>query len=119
MKLSLAFAAILVSIVWSAADAQDRNVTIGVLTDMSGVYSDIAGPGSVIAANMAVEDSGLREIGWKIAVISADHQNKPDIATSIARQWADRDNVDVFLNVNNSGVALAINPVVVEKIAST
>jgi branched-chain amino acid transport system substrate-binding protein len=64
---------------------------------------------------MAVEDSGLRENGWKIEVISADHQNKPDVATSIARQWADRDNVDVYLNVNNSGVALAINTVVVEK----
>jgi branched-chain amino acid transport system substrate-binding protein len=115
MKSSLAFASILISIAWSAADAQDRNVTIGVLTDMSGVYSDIAGPGSVLAANMAVEDSGLRENGWKIEVISADHQNKPDIATSIARQWADHDNVDVYLNVNNSGVALAINTVVVEK----
>lgn len=115
MKWSQALAAISICIAWNAAAAQDRNVTIGVLTDMSGVYSDIAGPGSVLAANMAVEDSGLREKGWKIDVIAADHQNKPDVATQIAREWADRENVDAYLNVNNSGVALAINPIVVEK----
>ena len=115
MKSSLAFAALAACIAGGGAAAQDKNIKIGVLTDMSGVYSDIAGPGSVLAANMAVEDSGLRDKGWKIDVIAADHQNKPDIATSIARQWADLENVDVYLNLNNSGVALAVNPVAVEK----
>ena len=64
---------------------------------------------------MAVEDSGLAAKGWKIDVISADHQNKPDIATTIARQWIDVDKVDIFMDVLNSGVALAVNNVVKEK----
>lgn len=94
---------------------QDKHVKIGVLSDMAGPYAEIGGAGSVLAANMAVEDSGLREKGWTIEIIVADHQNKPDIATAIAREWADVQNVDVFSNVNSSGVALAINPIVVEK----
>jgi branched-chain amino acid transport system substrate-binding protein len=113
---SLFIAALAAFIGWSpAAIAQDRTVKLGVLTDLSGPYADVAGPGSVLAVNMAAEDSGLREKGWKIDVIAADHLNKPDVATSIARQWADIENVDAIVNVNNSGVALAINSVVVEK----
>ena len=69
----------------SAAFAQDKTIKIGVLTDNSGLYSDLGGAGSTLAAQMAVEDSGLAAKGWKIDVISADHQNKPDIATTIAR----------------------------------
>ncbi len=95
--------------------AQDKNVKIGVLTDMSGLYSDISGSGSLLAVNMAVEDSGLRDKGWKIDVISADHQNKPDIATTLARQWADVDNVDVFADVVTSSVALAVGQVAVDR----
>jgi branched-chain amino acid transport system substrate-binding protein len=97
------------------AHAQDKNIKIGVLTDMSGLYSDISGPGSVAAAKMAVEDSGLAKKGWKIDVISADHQNKPDVGGTIARQWFDTEKVDVIADVPTSSVALAVNNVVKEK----
>ncbi len=98
-----------------SAMAQDKNIKIGVLTDNSGLYSDLGGAGSTLAAQMAVEDSGLAAKGWKIDIISADHQNKPDIATTIARQWIDVEKVDIFMDVLNSGVALAVNNVVKEK----
>jgi branched-chain amino acid transport system substrate-binding protein len=97
------------------AMAQDKNVKIGVLTDNSGLYSDLGGAGSTVAAQMAIEDSGMAAKGWKIDLISADHQNKPDIATTIARQWADVEKVDIFMDVLNSGVALAVNNLVKEK----
>src|SRR5437867_12736605 len=96
----------------SIATAQDKTVKIGVLTDNSGLYSDLGGAGSTLAAQMAVEDSGLAAKGWKIDVISADHQNKPDIATTIARQAIDVAKVDIFVDVLNSGVALAVNNLV-------
>jgi len=99
----------------AGAFAQDKNIKIGVLTDMSGLYSDIGGQGSVIAAQMAVEDSGLTAKGWKIDIVSADHQNKPDIGTNIGRQWIDVEKVDIFMDVLNSGVGLAINNLVKEK----
>jgi len=95
--------------------AQDKNVKIGVLTDNSGLYSDLGGAGSTLAAQMAIEDSGMAAKGWKIDLISADHQNKPDIATTIARQWIDVEKVDILMDVLNSGVALAVNNVVKEK----
>ncbi|GMO18897.1 MULTISPECIES: ABC transporter substrate-binding protein [Bradyrhizobium] len=97
------------------AAAQDKNVKIGVLTDNSGLYADLGGPGSTVAAQMAIEDSGLAAKGWKLDLISADHQNKPDIGTTIARQWIDVEKVDIFMDVLNSGVALAVNNVVKEK----
>jgi branched-chain amino acid transport system substrate-binding protein len=97
------------------AAADDKVVKIGALSDQSGLYSDLGGPGSTLAAQMAVEDSGLAGKGWKIDVISGDHQNKPDIGTSIARQWFDVDKVDIIVDVPNSGVALAVNNVVKEK----
>jgi branched-chain amino acid transport system substrate-binding protein len=97
------------------AMAQDKTVKIGVLTDNSGLYSDLGGAGSTLAAQMAIEDSGLAAKGWKIDIISADHQNKPDIATTIARQWIDVEKVDIFMDVLNSGVALAVNNLVKEK----
>jgi len=106
---ALAFAA------GGAALAQDKAIKIGVLTDNSGLYSDLGGAGSTLAAQMAVEDSGMTGKGWKIDIISADHQNKPDIGTNIARQWIDVDKVDIFMDVLNSGVALAVNNVVKEK----
>jgi branched-chain amino acid transport system substrate-binding protein len=99
----------------TGAYAQDKNIKIGVLTDNSGLYSDLGGAGSALAAQMAVEDSGLAAKGWKVDVISADHQNKPDIGTSIARQWIDVEKVDIFMDVLNSGVALAVNNLVKEK----
>jgi len=99
----------------SGAFAQDKTVKIGVLTDNSGLYSDLGGAGSTLAAKMAIEDSGLAAKGWKIDLISADHQNKPDIATAIARQWIDVEKVDIFMDVLNSGVALAVNNLAREK----
>ena len=99
----------------SIASAQDKTVKIGALSDQSGLYADLGGPGSTLAAQMAVEDSGLQAKGWKIDIISGDHQNKPDIGTTIARQWFDVDKVDVIVDVPNSGVALAVNNVIKEK----
>src|SRR5882672_5669376 len=99
----------------SFALAQDKNVKIGALSDQSGLYADLGGPGSTLAAQMAAEDSGLIAKGWKIDTITGDHQNKPDIGTSLARQWFDVDKVDVIVDVPNSGVALAVNNVVKEK----
>jgi branched-chain amino acid transport system substrate-binding protein len=98
-----------------AQDKQDKTVKIGSLSDQSGLYADLGGPGSTLAAQMAAEDSGLMAKGWKIDIISGDHQNKPDIGTSIARQWFDVDKVDVIVDVPNSGVALAVNNIVKEK----
>ncbi|MGY4478736.1 ABC transporter substrate-binding protein [Bradyrhizobium sp. USDA 3364] len=99
----------------SIASADDKVVKIGVLSDQSGLYADLAGPGSTLAAQMAIEDSGLKAKGWTIDLISGDHQNKPDIGTTIARQWFDVDKVDTVVDVPNSGVALAVNNVVKEK----
>jgi branched-chain amino acid transport system substrate-binding protein len=99
----------------TSAFAGDKVVKIGVLNDMSGLYADLAGPGSVVAAQMAVEDSGLTKKGWKIDVISADHQNKPDIGVNIARQWIDVDKVDVISDVPTSSVALAVANLAKEK----
>ena len=111
----LLFGTSLVFAACGGALAQDKNVKIGVLTDNSGLYSDLGGAGSTLAAQMAIEDSGLAAKGWKIDLISADHQNKPDIATTIARQWIDVEKVDILMDVLNSGVALAVNNVVKEK----
>jgi branched-chain amino acid transport system substrate-binding protein len=97
------------------ASAQDKTVKIGALSDQSGLYADLAGPGSTLAAQMAAEDSGLTAKGWKIDIISGDHQNKPDVGTAIARQWFDVDKVDVIVDVPNSGVALAVNNIIKEK----
>ena len=94
---------------------QDKTVKIGVLNDMSSLYADIGGANSVIAAKMAVQDSGLLDKGWKIEVLSGDHQNKPDIGTNMARQWIDVDKVDAITDTPNSGVALAVSTLVREK----
>jgi branched-chain amino acid transport system substrate-binding protein len=99
----------------SMASAQDKNVKIGALSDQSGLYADLGGPGSTLAAQMAAEDSGLLAKGWKIDIISGDHQNKPDIGSNIARQWFDVDKVDTIVDVPNSGVALAVNNIIKEK----
>ena len=97
------------------ARADDKVVKIGVLNDMSSLYADIGGPNSVAAAKMAVEDSGLAAKGWKIEVVGADHQNKPDVGVNIARQWADIDHVDMITDTPNSGVMLAVSNVAKEK----
>jgi branched-chain amino acid transport system substrate-binding protein len=95
--------------------AAQTSVKLGVLNDRSGVYSDITGEGSVIAARMAVEDFKAADKGIKVEIVSADHQNKPDVGSAIARQWYDRDGVDVILDVPTSSVALAINQISREK----
>src|SRR5215469_15749050 len=99
----------------TSALADDKVVKIGVLTDMSSLYADINGPGAVTAVNMAIKDSGLLDKGWKIEVVSGDHQNKPDVGVNIARQWIDTDKVDVIADTPNSGVALAVSNVAKEK----
>jgi branched-chain amino acid transport system substrate-binding protein len=101
----------------SAAHAQITNntVKIGVLSDMSSLYADIGGEGSVMAARMAVEDSKIESRGIKVEIVSADHQNKPDVGSQIARQWYDADGVDAITDVPNSGVALAVSQVTREK----
>jgi branched-chain amino acid transport system substrate-binding protein len=109
---SVAFAALSLA---TPALAQDKTVKIGVLNDMSSLYADIGGPNSVAAVKMAVEDSGLTKKGWKIEVLSGDHQNKPDIGVNIARQWIDAEKVDAIADTPSSGVALAVNNLVKEK----
>ena len=100
-----------------AAHAQisDNVVKIGILSDMSSLYTDLAGAGSVAAARMAVEDSGVEKRGMKVEFVSADHQNKPDVGSAIARQWYDTEKVDVIVDVPNSGVALAVNQITKDK----
>ncbi len=101
----------------TAAQAQysDGVVKIGVLSDMSGLYADLSGPGSVWAARKAVEDFGAAAKGMKVEIVSADHQNKPDIASNVARQWYDVDKVDVIVDLVTSSVALAVNNIAEEK----
>ncbi|MBX3596690.1 MAG: ABC transporter substrate-binding protein [Rhizobiaceae bacterium] len=93
------------------ASAADGPVKLGVLNDQSGIYADLAGPGSVEAARMAVEDFGGSALGKPVEIVVGDHQNKPDIGSSIARRWYDTENVDVILDVPTSGVALAIQEI--------
>jgi len=116
-KRTLVGAAVAGALAVTAAHAQvsDNTIKIGVLTDMSGLYSDLAGPGSVLAARMAVADSGIEKRGYKVEVISADHQNKPDVGSAIARQWYDQDKVDVIADVPTSSVALAVSQITKDK----
>ena len=106
---SVAFSALLGGV------AQAQSVKLGVLNDMSGLYADISGPGSVVAANMAVEEFTSTNKDVKAEVIGADHQNKPDIGSALARKWYDSDGVDMILDVTTSSVALAVSDVTREK----
>ena len=90
-------------------------VKVGVLTDMGSLYSDFAGPGSVEAAKLAMEDFTASNAGAQVTVISADHQNKPDLAASIARRWFDTEGVDVIVDVTASSAALAVSGIAKEK----
>jgi branched-chain amino acid transport system substrate-binding protein len=99
----------------ASAQISDGMIKIGVLSDMSSLYADIGGPGSTLAARMAVEDFGAAAKGMKVEVVSADHQNKADVGSSVARQWYDVDKVDAIFDVPNSAVALAINQLTREK----
>ncbi|HEX2943646.1 MAG TPA: ABC transporter substrate-binding protein [Rhodopila sp.] len=90
-------------------------IRIGVLTDLSGQYRDNSGPTTVLAAKQAVEDFNPSAHGFSVEILAADHQQKPDVASGIARQWFDRDAVDAIADVNNTAIALAVNRIVVEK----
>ncbi len=111
---SVSLAALAGALMMGGASAQ-TNVKIGILGDRSGAYSDISGEGSVVAARLAVEDFKPAEHGLKVEIVSADHQNKPDVGAAIARQWYDRDNVDMITDGVTSSVALAISQVTKEK----
>ena len=91
----------------SGAQAQEK-VRIGVLNDQSGVFATYQGVGSVVAAQMAVEDYGGKAAGKTVEVVSADHQNKPDIGSAIARRWYENENVDAIFDLPNSAIALAV-----------
>src|SRR5262252_2062258 len=97
------------------AQMTDGVIKIGVLNDQSGLYSDLSGQGSVIAAKMAIEDFGGKVDGTPVEVIFADHQNKPDVGSNIARQWYDVEKVDVIVDVPTSSVALAISDITKSK----
>jgi branched-chain amino acid transport system substrate-binding protein len=99
----------------AAGQISDGVVKVGVLTDMTGAYSDLAGAGSVIAAQMAAEDFGGKVLGKPIVIVSADHQNKADVASSIARKWFDEQQVDAIADLVSSSTALAVMPVAAEK----
>jgi branched-chain amino acid transport system substrate-binding protein len=117
MQRSLAAVAVATALAAGGAQAQvsDNVIKIGVLSDMSSLYTDLAGAGSVVAAKLAVEDSGIEKRGYKVEIVSADHQNKPDVGSNIARQWYDVDKVDVIVDTPNSGVALAVNQITKDK----
>jgi branched-chain amino acid transport system substrate-binding protein len=99
----------------AAAQISDDIVRIGVLNDQSGLYADLGGPGSVIAARIAIEDAGGKVLGRPIDLVVADHQNKADLGASIARQWFDTDKVDMVIGFDNSSVALAVEQVALQK----
>jgi len=99
----------------ASAQTMDKVVKVGSLGDQSGLYQDIGGPGSTVAAQMAIEDSGLAAKGWKIDLISADHQNKPDVGVNIGKQWIDVEKVDVFVDLAASNVGLAVANLAKEK----
>jgi len=98
-----------------AQSASDGKVKIGILNDQSGVYADFGGKSSVEAAKMAVEDFGGKVLGVPVEIVDADHQNKPDIASNIARQWYDTQQVDAIMELTTSSVALAVQAVAKEK----
>src|SRR5262245_4721872 len=115
MRLLVAAAATIAASGLAHAQYTGGSVKIGVLNDQSGIYADLAGRGSVWAANKAVADFGAAAKGMKVEVVSADHQNKPDIGANIVRQWFDMDGVDMVADVPTSSVALAVNAIARER----
>lgn len=107
--------AVLAASLISGPALAETAVKIGVMNDRAGTFADMAGEGSVIAARMAVEDFRAADKGLKVEIVSGDHQNKPDLGSAIARQWFDRDGVDVIVDVPSSSVALAVHEVAREK----
>jgi branched-chain amino acid transport system substrate-binding protein len=117
MKGIVGLGALALALACGSAHAQlsDGVIKIGVMNDMSGLYADITGRGSVFAAQQAVEDFGAAAKGLKVEIVGADHQNKPDIGSNIVRTWIDVDKVDVIVDVPTSSVALAVTEIVKEK----
>jgi branched-chain amino acid transport system substrate-binding protein len=115
MKRVISLTALAVTLACGTASAQQINVKIGVLTDMSSLYADVTGPGSLLAAKMAAADFMKDNPNVKVEVIGGDHQNKADIGSQIANQWYDVDKVDMIADVPNSGVALAISQISAQK----
>jgi branched-chain amino acid transport system substrate-binding protein len=115
MRAKLLPAAVAACSLMLAAPALAQGVKIGILNDQSGVYADYGGKGSFEAAKMAIEDFGDSVLGQKIEIITADHQNKPDLATSIARRWYEVEGVDMITELTTSSVALAVQGLSLEK----
>ncbi len=115
MRKTFALAVLAAALGCGAAGAQQINVKIGVLSDMSSLYSDIGGPGSIAAAKMAIADFAKTNPNVKVDLVSGDHQNKPDVGSQIANQWFDADKVDMIVDVPNSGVAFAVSQVAGQK----
>ena len=115
MKRTLGLAALAVVLASSTALAQQITVKIGVMSDMSSLYADIGGPGSVAAAKLAAADFNATNKDIKVEIVSGDHQNKADVGSSIANQWIDVEKVDMIVDVPNSGVALALNEIIRNK----
>jgi branched-chain amino acid transport system substrate-binding protein len=115
MKSLLSLTALAVVLAASSAQAQQLNVKIGVMSDMSSLYADLGGPGSVAAAKLAVADFTKDHPNVKVEIISGDHQNKPDVGTNLANQWFDVEKVDMIIDIPNSGVALAVSQVAANK----
>ena len=113
--IQLASAALAAYGLLASAPASAQGVKIGILNDQSGVYADFGGKGSVEAAKMAIEDFGGSVLGQKIELVSADHQNKPDLASAIARRWYDVEGVDMITDLTTSSVALAVQQIAAEK----
>lgn len=111
MKRTLGLSAMTALLMCGAAHAQ-TTIKIGILTDMSSLYADLAGAGSVAAAKMAIADFTANNKDIKVELVSGDHLNKPDVGSQIANQWFDVDKVDVIVDTPNSGVALAVNEIV-------
>src|SRR5271155_5674939 len=114
MKLAANVALVLGALLSTAAHAEDISVKIGVMSDMSGLYADLGGPGSVTAAKLAIEDFNPAAHGMKVEMVTGDMLNKPDVSANPARQWYDS-GVDMIADVPNSGVARAVNEVAREK----
>ena len=115
MQRTMSLAALAILLACGGASAQQINVKIGVLTDMSSLYADATGPGSVAAAQMAIADFAKTHPNVKVELVSGDHQNKPDVGSQITNQWYDVDKVDVVVDVPNSGVALAVSQITATK----
>ena len=115
MKKTLGLAALTAMLLGGTAHAQQVTVKVGVLSDMSSLYSDIGGAGSVAAAKLAIADFAKANPNVKVELVSGDHQNKPDVGSQLANQWYDVDKVDMIIDTPNSGVALAVSQITTTK----